>query len=84
MNERVRETLIMNLERRLLLMRFMCSFAIARDFVKRALRVGRGAGGAGGSVTDGASPGRAHTASDLAAVYGNRTATMSHAKRRFS
>ena len=71
-------------EQRLALMYLICSFAAARDFVKRALRAGRGGGGSAGPVADGASPGRAHTASDLAAVYGNRTATMSHAKRRFS
>lgn len=84
MTERVRGASTMNLEQRLALIHFICAFAAARDFVKRALRAGRGGGGAAGLGVDGASPGRAHTASDLAAVYGNRTATMSHSKRRFS
>lgn len=65
-----------------LLIRFIRLLAAARDFVKRALRAGRGTGSAGVGI--GASPSRGHTATDLATLYSNRSATMSNAKRRFS
>eukprot|EP01044_Picomonas_judraskeda_P005836 COSAG03_NODE_566_length_6920_cov_2.711626_5_plen_157_part_00 len=67
-----------------LLIRLNRSLVTARDFVKRALRAGRGAGSAAGGGVGGLSPGRGHTATDLATLYSNRSATMSNAKRRFS
>ena len=51
----------------------------AKDFVKKAVKEALRAGAAGG----GASPGRGHTATDLAALYGSGSATFDQLKRRF-